>query len=83
VSSKKYCESIKFLQENLTESTPSAPPVHAPHFPRTVYENFWLILTDKTPPSGAKNASADGVNVHSIEKVIDSSSSVDLCNITS
>ena len=67
---KRFAESINFSQENLTESTPSAAPVHAPHFPRTVYENFWLILTDKTPPASAKNAPADGVNVHSIEKVI-------------
>ena len=64
---------VTLTRENLTDTKTgaTAPPVYAPYFPKTIYENFWLILTDKIPSSAAKNASADGVNIHAIEKASD------------
>lgn len=61
---------ITLTRENLPEKTTSSPPVHAPYFPRTVYESWWLILTDKLPPNNKTAAAGEsGVNIHAIEKV--------------
>jgi translocation protein SEC63 len=43
-------------------------PVHAPFFPQTIYENWWVVLTDKIPPPNSKQPEG-GVNIHAFEKV--------------
>jgi len=55
-----------------------APSVYAPLFPRTIYENWWLILTDKALTSdgkkkllGAGAGSAVETNIHAVEKISD------------
>ena len=48
---------VTLTHENVPPSTkkgvePSLPPVHAPHFPKTIREGWWLLLTDKSTPEG-------------------------------
>jgi translocation protein SEC63 len=65
---------VSMTRENVAEGTKkkrtSAPPVHAPLFPKTIRENWWLILTDKADTR--KGASAE-VTIHAIEKISDQS----------
>jgi translocation protein SEC63 len=61
-------------RENVPEGSKkkkaSAPPVHAPMFPKTIRESWWLILTDKVDTR--KGALAE-VTIHAIEKISDQS----------
>ena len=61
-------------RENVPEGSKkkkaSAPPVHAPMFPKTIRESWWLILTDKVDKR--KGASGE-VTIHAIEKISDQS----------
>ena len=38
-----------------TPKEPLIPPVHAPYFPKTIREGWWLLLTDKSTPEGGAN----------------------------
>ena len=65
---------VTMTRENVPEGTKkkkaSAPPVHAPMFPKTIRESWWMILTDKV--DARKGASAE-VTIHAIEKISDQS----------
>lgn len=66
---------ITLTRENVTEGA-TAPPVYAPYFPKTVRENWWIVLTDKNnkPESDPKRNA--NVNIHAFEKVSDQSRKV-------
>ncbi|KAJ1437648.1 DnaJ-like/ Sec63 translocase subunit [Ochromonadaceae sp. CCMP2298] len=55
---------VTFTRENVSEGKRAAP-VYAPYFPKTVRENWWVVLTDK----GANGE----VGIHAFEKVGDQS----------
>jgi len=58
---------ITMVRENVTQGD-SAHPVYAPHFPKTVRESWWIVLSDKPfPDSSAKKGGE--VNIHAFEKV--------------
>jgi translocation protein SEC63 len=65
---------VNMTRENVPEGSKkkkaSAPPVHAPMFPKTIRESWWLILTDKVDTR--KGALAE-VTIHAIEKISDQS----------
>ena len=65
---------VTMTRENVPEGTKKkkaiAPPVHAPMFPHTIRESWWMILTDKV--DARKGASAE-VTIHAIEKISDQS----------
>jgi translocation protein SEC63 len=65
---------VNMTRENVPEGSKkkkaSAPPVHAPMFPKTIRESWWLILTDKVDTR--KGASTE-VTIHAIEKISDQS----------
>lgn len=66
---------VTMTRENVSEGTKKkaiAPPVHAPLFPKTIRESWWLILTDKVEKETRKGASAE-VTIHAIEKISDQS----------
>lgn len=58
---------LTFTRENLTAGE-TAPPVHAPRFPATMREGWWVVLTDR-PNKDARRA--NDVNIHAFEKVTD------------
>lgn len=63
---------VTLTRQNLAAGE-TAPPVHAPFFPKTQRESWWIILTDKAPAgaaAGRPNARVD-VNIHAFEKVKD------------
>ena len=68
---------LTMTRENVAEGTKKkkayAPPVHAPYFPKTIRESWWLILTDKVDPR--KGASGEVV-IHAIEKISDQNRTV-------
>lgn len=57
------------LTRNNVKEGESLAPVHAPHFPVTVFENWWFLLTDR-PPAGAQGRRAEPA-IHAFEKVAD------------
>lgn len=61
---------ITLTRQNVSEGA-TAPPVYAPFFPKTVRENWWIVLTDKAnrPESDPKRNA--NVNIHAFEKVSD------------
>ena len=66
---------ITLTRENVTEGD-NAPPVYAPHFPTTLKESWWVVLTDKTNKSEAGQSartagSNSNINIHAFEKVTD------------
>lgn len=66
---------VTLTHENVSVSTKKGvearlPPVYAPHFPKTVREGWWVILTDKSSPEGARKQSAE-TTIHAIEKITD------------
>lgn len=61
---------VTLTRQNVSEGK-EVSPVHAPHYPATVYENWWFMLTDKAPPSQGKKPVEP--NVHAFEKVSDRS----------
>ena len=65
---------LTMTRENVTEGTKkkkaTAPPVHAPLFPKTIRESWWLILTDKMDP---RKGAGGEVTIHAIEKISDQS----------
>ena len=67
---------LTMTRENVTEGTKKkkafAPPVHAPLFPKTIRESWWLILTDNVEIS-RKGGSGGEITIHAIEKISDQS----------
>ena len=61
---------VTLIRENTPEGKDS-PPVHAPLFPKTIREAWWLILTDKVGSSPRKNNTE--VVIHAVEKVSENS----------
>ena len=64
---------VTLTHENVAEpakkgDVAALPPVYAPHFPKTLKEGWWVILTDKSLPEGARRGSAE-TTIHAIEKV--------------
>jgi len=57
---------ITMTRENVTQGD-SAHPVYAPHFPKTVRESWWIVLSDKPSSDSAKKGVE--VNIHAFEKV--------------
>lgn len=57
---------ITFTRENVTDGK-NAYPVHAPSFPTTILENWWVLLTDK--PKVVDPKKAPEPNIHAFEKV--------------
>lgn len=55
---------VTVTRENVTRT---APPVHAPLFPKTIHENWWVVLTDHLPDGG----NSQNVNIHAFEKISD------------
>ena len=68
---------LTMTRENVTEGTKKkkafAPPVHAPLFPKTIRESWWLILTDKVDKELARKGASGEVTIHAIEKISDQS----------
>jgi translocation protein SEC63 len=62
---------LTITRENVLEGN-TAPPVHAPHFPRPVKETWWAVLTDK-PKVDPKKGAEPQANLYSIEKITDQS----------
>lgn len=63
---------IKLTRENLLPGA-TAGPVYAPHFPKTVRENWWVVLTDRPSADPKRNAN---LNIYAFEKVSDQSREV-------
>ena len=65
---------VTLTRENITELKGKASPVHAPLFPKTVRENWWLILTDRPQrgPDGVAIRKGEAA-IHAFEKVSDQS----------
>jgi translocation protein SEC63 len=65
---------VTMTRENVPEGTKkkkaTAPPVHAPMFPKTIRESWWVILTDKVD---SRNGASAEVTIHAIEKISDQS----------
>jgi translocation protein SEC63 len=62
---------ITLTRENVTEGA-TAPPVYAPYFPKTLRENWWVVLTDRpNKPEGDPKRTLANLNVHAFEKVSD------------
>ena len=68
---------LTMTRENVTELTTKkkafAPPVHAPLFPKTIRESWWLILTDKVDKELVRKGASGEVTIHAIEKLSDQS----------
>ena len=68
---------LTMTRENVTEGTKKkkaiAPPVHAPLFPKTIRESWWLILTDKVDRESVRKGASEEVTIHAIEKISDQS----------
>jgi translocation protein SEC63 len=64
---------VTLTRENLSDGA-SNSPVFAPHFPATVYENWWVVLTDKSH-KGHNHAPGKehGPVIHAFEKISDQS----------
>jgi translocation protein SEC63 len=70
---------IILTRENLPDTKNSvAAPVYAPFFPATLYENWWVVVADKSHkghnhgPPGKGGAGADhGPVIHAFEKISD------------
>lgn len=64
---------ITMTRENLPEgATASASPAYAPFFPKTIRENWWVVLTDKpNKPEGDAKRTLANLNVYAFEKVAD------------
>lgn len=60
---------VTLTKANVSEGAES-PPVHAPFFPKSLKEAWWLILTDKDSASRKPNTEAV---IHAVEKVTDAS----------
>ena len=56
---------VTLTRENVAEGE-DAPPVHAPLFPSTIKEGWWLILTDMPKDDPKREAEA---TIHAIERV--------------
>jgi translocation protein SEC63 len=63
---------VTLTKENITDGCESAP-VHAPYFPKTVKEAWWVILTDKGTAVRKPNTEA---GIHAVEKVTESSKKI-------
>lgn len=62
---------ITLTRENVSEGA-SASPAYAPHFPKTIKESWWVVLTDKpNKPEGDPKRTLTNLNVHAFEKVSD------------
>jgi len=57
---------------HLNLDTETSPPVHAPFFPKTIREAWWLILTDKQGQSDSRKLNIEA-GIHAVERVTDSS----------
>jgi translocation protein SEC63 len=66
---------VKLLRQNVAEGE-HAPPVHAPLFPATIREGWWLILTDKPRVDSSVSAGEAEATIHAIERIADQSRSV-------
>ena len=68
---------LTMTRENIIESTTKkksyAQPVHAPLFPKTIRESWWLILTDKVDKELSRKDGSGEVTIHAIEKISDQS----------
>lgn len=60
---------VTLTKKNVAEGAES-PPVHAPYFPKSLKEAWWLILTDKGSAARKPNAEA---GIHAVEKVTEAS----------
>ncbi len=61
---------VTLTRQNVSDGKDVAP-VHTPHFPSTIYENWWFLLTDKAPAAQGKKPAEP--NIHAFEKVSDRS----------
>ena len=68
---------INFTRLNLPENKKKggdaaarAAPVHAPFFPKTLRESWWVVLTDKPPAGKRGGPGAHDVNIHAFERVV-------------
>jgi hypothetical protein len=71
---------VKLTRLNVTAGA-AAGPAHAPRFPKTVYESWWVILTDRVAAQG-KKAAAPAVtetNIHAVEKLSETGREVSEC----
>lgn len=58
---------LSFSRQNLTKGE-TVSPVHAPFFPGTIYENWWIILIDRFDPTKPGSAAREPV-IHAFEKI--------------
>ena len=63
---------ITLTRENLLLGA-TAGPVYAPLFPKTVRENWWVVLTDRPSEDPKRNAN---LNIYAFEKVSDQARTV-------
>lgn len=63
---------ITLTRENLLLGA-TAGPVYAPLFPKTVRENWWVVLTDRPSDDAKRNAN---LNIYAFEKVSDQARTV-------
>eukprot|EP01041_Mallomonas_annulata_P005476 gene5476-11016_t len=72
---------ITIVRENVAEGE-SAPPVHAPLFPKPLREGWWILLADKPKTTsekkdkeknGGEQSSGGLANIHAVEKITDQS----------
>mmetsp|Transcript_87522 Transcript_87522/g.171189 ORF Transcript_87522/g.171189 Transcript_87522/m.171189 type:complete len:661 (+) Transcript_87522:73-2055(+) len=62
---------ITLTRENLTTGS-TASPAYAPLFPKTIRENWWVVLTDKpSKPVGDATRTLANLNMYAFEKVTD------------